>query len=156
MSQTSRLLSWYHNTFKDTSLFRDMEAMTEGSPYHRERNVGIHTDMVVAQYLLAAEKCDTYDLGLLVCIFHDVGKPSSVVHKHNEERGYYKSFPGHEWKSARMWEDYVTTNWDTFVRMGLTVTDIYRVGCGDKYTVIPSLKCSWPGNENRHLKAHHA
>lgn len=110
---------------QDTWLFDDMKNTTENSPWHREPNVLEHTKMVFDQYctLVGARNWTTEDaLGALAAIFHDVGKPSAIIHKHREDRGNYVAFPGHERVSARMWEDFAVRE-----RL-LDRTHIYTVG----------------------------
>ncbi len=117
MDYKQAFLSWYDN-FKHTDLFLSMEAISENSPWHREATVGIHTEMVVSEYINAADlyhsdECrvdpiwdrETY-LGAVACAFHDVGKPGARTAKFSEARGNYFSYPGHELMSARLFEDY--------------------------------------------------
>ncbi len=108
-----------------------MTTMVEDSPWHRERNVATHTDMVVSQYVSFAQDEWSHEdlLGVFACAFHDVGKPSSVQYKHSDTRGDYKSFGGHELASARMWENWAVENWSVLCRtFQFTIFDIYRVG----------------------------
>lgn len=129
----TEFITWYFNEFHLTDLYQTMVGTVEGSPYHREANVGIHTDMVVAQYL---GRCDSiWDtptlLGAFACAFHDVGKPAACQKngiKFKPERGNYLSFGGHELFSSRMWEDFAVREWVRLEAFGLQVEDIYRVG----------------------------
>jgi predicted kinase len=102
-----------------TPMFQRMERTVEGSPWHREANVLVHTQMVVQEYLdrtdaeceFFAEPWGWYDyLGALVCAFHDVGKPAAEKTVWSQERGEYRRYGGHELISARMFEDYATSN----------------------------------------------
>lgn len=106
-----------------------MESVVENSPYHRERNVAVHTDMVVSQYLSITPSHWTpfHLVGALACSFHDVGKLSSKEEKFSEARGTYFSFKGHEQKSARLWEDFAVSNWPLFSQY-LTFEDVYKIG----------------------------
>ncbi len=133
---------WYHNEFRGTKLYHDMSIMVENSPWHRESDVGTHTDMVVAQYLARAYSNTwmndafnqlsmdrQYLLGAFAAAFHDVAKPHVVQYKESEERGSYKAFNGHEKVSARMWENWAVTNWPMLTaRFGFTRWDLYAVG----------------------------
>lgn len=114
-SSIEDLKIWYNDIFKKTALYLDMQDCVEDSPYHREKNVAIHTDMVFEQYCLMMPEITTdYStwpvsvdiLAGIACIFHDCGKPSSKTEKFKPERGTYYSFNGHESKSARMFENY--------------------------------------------------
>lgn len=124
------LIHWYYNEFQLTDLYQDMAHMAEESPWHRERSIGTHTDMVFAEYLRICEHNHPNSiLGGFAVIFHDVGKPGVCQHKWKESRGNYKSFNGHEQLSSRLWEDWAVRNWSFLVeRFGFEPNDIYRVG----------------------------
>lgn len=129
---SQKCITWYNNVFKTTKLFEDMTNCVEGSPWHRERNVGVHTDMVVNQYLITvAKEPDAWDMseviGFLSCVFHDVGKPAAKIEKHSEARGKYFAFHGHEQMSSRLWEDYVMTNSLLSDLLGLTPFHIWGI-----------------------------
>lgn len=142
MNHRNEFLLWYFNEFQESEAYRDMVLMVENSPWHRERNVGVHTDMVVSQYL--ARACSEtwmnapfnqvandrqFLLGAFAAAFHDVAKPGVVQYKESEERGNYKAFNGHEKVSARMWENWALTNWAMLVgRFGFNAWDMYKVG----------------------------
>jgi len=130
----SKFIEWYFNEFSTHYLFQSMDSMSEGnSPWHRENTIGIHTNMVVAQYL--ANSPNGWDssilLGAFACAFHDVGKPRASKKngiKFKPERGEYLSFGGHEQISARMTEDWFAKNWTDMVdRFDLKPQDIYSI-----------------------------
>ncbi len=112
MSLRGDFIAWYNNEFKTDPLYKTMEGTVEASPWHRERNVAIHTDMVVSEYISWAEKGWSNEtlIGAVACAFHDTGKPAARVVKYKPERGEYNSFGGHEIISARLWEDYAIRN----------------------------------------------
>ena len=130
----NQFIRWYFNEFNQDPLFLRMAETVENSPYHREDNVAIHTNMVVAEYIgLAALDWDHYTLlGAIACAFHDTGKPIAAKKngiKFKPERGNYLSFGGHEQISARMWEDYAARNWAHLADIfGLSAVEIYNVG----------------------------
>ena len=134
MDYRSKFLYWYFNEFQLTDLYQTMATVAEESPWHRERNVATHTDMVVSSYLAFAPNDWEWEdlLGGLACAFHDVGKPAACKKngiKYKPERGHYKSFGGHEQISARMWEDWAATNYQRMIELfDFDVYDIYRVG----------------------------
>jgi hypothetical protein len=105
----TNFIHYYHNELKFTDEFLLMEGTVEDSPWHREKNVAVHTDMVVSQYISTApqvwSKRDL--LGALACAFHDFGKPAAEEVKFSEERGKYRRYVGHEVVSARVWESFV-------------------------------------------------
>lgn len=111
----SRFIAWYYSVFVPSALFRRMDSMGENSPWHREQTIGIHTNMVVAQYMSSIDGDDEWTgmelAGALASAFHDVGKPFAAREKFKPERGNYLSFGGHEIISARMWETYAVQNW---------------------------------------------
>lgn len=121
---------WYNNEFKTDTLYRCMEFETEDSPWHRERTVACHVDMVVGEYLInTSEWSKESVLAGFAAAFHDVGKPVCVQHKWKEERGDYKAYGGHELVSARLWEDWAVENWTMLKeRFEFEPYDIYRVG----------------------------
>jgi predicted kinase len=128
---TSQFISWYHNEFSSDPLFIAMTTCSEASKWHREKTVAIHTNMVVAEYMSMIDhrqwSCDDL-LGAIACAFHDVGKPPARTEKHNEERGTYYSYSGHEILSARLWEDWAARNWSHVVELfGLTTVDMYKI-----------------------------
>lgn len=119
-------LSQFEALKRDNALFSEMERTVENSPWHREANVLVHTEMVVSEYVNAADlyhsdQCRidpiwdrmTY-LGAIACAFHDVGKPGARTAKFSEARGNYFSYPGHELMSARLFEDYATKRFPMF------------------------------------------
>lgn len=97
---------------KSSDLWPVMVNTVEDSPWHREANVAVHTEMVVAEYMKrATDPWSKYDFaGAVACLFHDVGKPASMVMKFKEERGHYKAFHGHEKVSAREFINFVMSN----------------------------------------------
>jgi hypothetical protein len=113
MSTMQKRFDMLFSDVKATSLWRDMLNTREGSPWHREANVAVHTEMLLAWY-----KQNLYDsrsptqrlITMVACLFHDTGKPPARIVKHSEERGDYQAFHGHEQLSARIWMDYALAN----------------------------------------------
>ena len=119
-------MSQFEALKRDNEMFHAMERTVEDSPWHREANVLVHTEMVVSEYVNAADiyhsdECRvdpvwdrmTY-LGAIACAFHDVGKPIARTAKYSEARGHYFSYPGHELMSARLFEDYAASRFPMF------------------------------------------
>jgi predicted kinase len=132
-----KFIHWYNEVFRYDPLYAAMWETVEGSPWHREANVGVHTDMVVSQYLMLSNSegpgmldSECFNVrGALGCAFHDVGKPPAMQIKFKEDRGEYKAFHGHELISARMWENWAVGNWSFLQReFGFEPIDIYTVG----------------------------
>lgn len=132
MSLRNKFIAWYFDEFTQDPLFAEMNKTVEASPWHREKSVGIHTNMVVSEYISWADKEWTTDtlIGAVACAFHDTGKPPARVVKYKPERGEYNSFGGHEIISARLWEDYAVRNaermWTLFESRNINL--IYMVG----------------------------
>jgi predicted kinase len=142
-------IAQFRATFAATHYWEDMRLTVENSPWHREENVAVHTDMVVDQFLNRVktgnhdwehiQTCfdDTGFVGsdkavatvFLALLFHDTGKPIAKEWNESPERGRYARFGGHEQVSARIWEHYVTTNWSQMTKLfDLKPIDIYRIG----------------------------
>jgi len=103
----------FFETFRKSDLWKAMVNTREDSPWHREANVGVHTQMLIKFYKenFAPHRSETQQVTTLVaCLFHDVGKPPAQVTKHSEERGEYRMYAGHEQLSARIWVDYAMTH----------------------------------------------
>ena len=130
----SKFLELFASLKAEHPLFAAMQTTVEDSPWHREANVLVHTEMVVSEYVNAADlyhsdQCRidpiwdrmTY-LGAIACAFHDVGKPGARTAKFSEARGNYFSYPGHELMSARLFEDYAAQHPNDF-----GPDDIYKI-----------------------------
>lgn len=130
MDLRTTFITWYHNEFRFDPLFEQMLETVEGSPHHMEENVGVHTDMVVSQYLSRVPDWNhTALLGALAAAFHDVGKPIAEEKRWREDRGWYNKYAGHELASARVWEDWAVRHWNRLVEdFQLYAQDLYFVG----------------------------
>lgn len=130
MTRKDKFITWYFNEFRRTQLARNMSNTVEDSPWHREKNVLIHTDMVVTQYVAMCEEKNwsQSDLeGALACAFHDVGKPEAEEERFSEERGTYRRYAGHEKISARLFENYFISN-DMLQYFELPPESMYNIG----------------------------
>lgn len=102
MTETEKALAFIQY-FKTTTEWFTMVNTVEDSPWHREANVGVHTEMSIQQYLdrFAAIRTDYQNkLALLSLLFHDTGKPAAEEVVHSEARGTYRRYAGHEQDSA--------------------------------------------------------
>lgn len=117
----------FYAVLQGTDMFKSMEVTVEGSPWHREANVKVHTDMVVSEFVRMTDEAriqwtrDDY-LGAVACAFHDTGKPASKVEKYREDRGHYFAFHGHETVSSRLFETYACEHPGMF-----TAEEIYKI-----------------------------
>lgn len=112
-----------------TGFWKAMENTCENSPWHREANVAVHTQMLLNWYdqNLANFRTDRQQIYTrIACLFHDVGKPPAEIQKYSEERGHYRAYHGHEAISARMWVDYAMGPAFTMVKdlFNFTIVDI--------------------------------
>ena len=125
----SRFIEFYHNELSFHSTFERMRSTVEDSPWHREANVGVHTDMVVAEYISRSpEVWNERDVvGAMACAFHDFGKPDAEETVWREDRGDYRRYTGHEKMSARLFESWAAENFGRIEYLGLDVTDIYKI-----------------------------
>lgn len=118
MTTYRKLLTDHFDSMKSHPLFVAMSTTVEASPWHREANVLVHTEMVVNEYLKLTDAVrQTPDdwtiedyLGGLCCVWHDTGKPAARTPKNSPERGDYFAYHGHELLSARLFENYAVMN----------------------------------------------
>lgn len=112
LSMQQRFIQFYHTVLSMDPLFIEMGGTFENSPWHREANVKLHTDMVVSNYLqISSVYSRGWLAGAFACAFHDVGKPESEETLFSESRGEYRRYAGHEMISSRLWENWAVTNW---------------------------------------------
>lgn len=124
----------FHKLFKTTKLWQDMEATCENSPWHREANVAVHTQMILDHYLNTAASKRTprqQAITLMSILFHDTGKPWACTEKHSEKRGKYFSFGGHEQISSRIFENYAVQHWNKWNQ----IKDLFELKDTDFYII---------------------
>ncbi len=119
----------YINHFKQTPRWHSMVQTVEASPWHREANVAVHTEMVIEQYLLhfAPRRTEAQNkIALIALLFHDTGKPAAeeVVEK-KDGSGVYRRYAGHEQDSAVSF----TECWlqDPFLREFVSLEEARRI-----------------------------
>lgn len=123
-------IEWYFEEFQKTSMYTSMAMTIEDSPWHRERSVATHTDMVVAQYISRSNIGWFHEdlRGAMACVFHDVGKPAAEETRFKPERGEYRAYTGHEIVSARMWEEFAMLHWaELEERFEMVDNDVYAI-----------------------------
>ncbi|KKM68313.1 hypothetical protein LCGC14_1462120 [marine sediment metagenome] len=125
----SRFIEFYFNELHEHPIFQEMSNLSENSPWHGESNVGVHTDMVVAEFISRSpEHWKQVDMvGAVAAAFHDFGKPESMEELYREDRGNYKRFAGHEKVSARIFENWATSNMAKMEFLGLEAKHIHMV-----------------------------
>lgn len=81
-----------------------MKQTVEDSPYHREENTWVHTEMVLEQYLTRfyQHRSESQNrVALLALLAHDFGKPEAEETLEKKDRsGTYRRYAGHEQNSA--------------------------------------------------------
>jgi hypothetical protein len=116
--------------FKQSPEWAAMVRTVEDSPWHREANVAVHTEMLLdVLWRDVAKALSPRDCTLtgIACLFHDVGKPPAEVIKFKEDRGEYRAYHGHEQLSARMWVDYALRHKDDLAALELDVMDVSHI-----------------------------
>lgn len=92
-----------------------MVKTVENSPYHREENVAVHTNMVTTNYIKLTNKpkeswTNEDMLGAVACLFHDVGKPMAEVETKEKFLWFTiktkRSYQNHEAYSANLFVDF--------------------------------------------------
>lgn len=114
--------------FKTTPQWATMVATVEDSPWHREANVGVHTEMAIAHYIatFAPHRTDYQNkLGILSLLFHDTGKPSAEEVVESETRGTYRRYAGHEQDSAVCFTEFFLQ--DKVLQELITVEDARKI-----------------------------
>jgi predicted kinase/CRISPR/Cas system-associated endonuclease Cas3-HD len=122
--------SEFYVKFRQTNLWAEMAATVENSPWHREENVAVHTEMIVNHYLGNFAKHRTpkeRTLALLAILFHDTGKPDAEQEKTSEERGTYRIYAGHEKLSARTWVDFAMEHKEWLEPLDVQLTDVSNI-----------------------------
>lgn len=130
MNNKLKFITLYFNVLRRDPMFLHMENTVEDSPWHREKNVLVHTDMVVANYIANMNYSWVSLLGAFASAFHDVGKPAAEEERTNKETNViYRRYAGHEMISSRMWENWAVLNFQMLeTEFGFSLRDIYIVG----------------------------
>lgn len=93
----------YIEAFKAGPQWAEMQETVEDSPWHREANVAVHTQMVMDQYItrFAPYRSDAANrIALIALLFHDIGKPDAEEELPREDGTLYRRYAGHEPLSA--------------------------------------------------------
>jgi len=90
---------------KSTPHWQVMVNTVEASPWHREANVAVHTEMTLAHYnktFAHARTARQRTFTRLCLLFHDFGKPEAeeTLEKKEEPGVFYRRYAGHEPISA--------------------------------------------------------
>jgi len=122
-------IDWFENVFSGEMVRDDMVDTVEDSPWHREDNVWVHTEMVVNHYVnMSPNTWDKLDLiGALMCAFHDTGKPMAEEVVTRSDGTEYRRYGNHDTMSGNIFIDYYLKNRDMEVFKVLNETDVYNI-----------------------------
>lgn len=144
MKQAVAAFETFFANFRKTEIWENMVNTQENSPWHREPNVSVHTQMLISYYMRNFSKNRSENqniLSLVACLMHDIGKPPAEVVKYSEERGTYRQYAGHEQLSARMWVDYAMTHINEIENtLRLSISDVANIAMMLEYHVPFGLK----------------
>jgi predicted kinase len=97
-------ITTFIESFQASEHWARMTATVEASPWHREENTAVHTQMVMRHYLthFAPHRSEQeIKIALIALLFHDTGKPEAEETKEKKDgSGLYRSYAGHEQASA--------------------------------------------------------
>lgn len=129
MNYKNIFLEWFSNEFINSSMARAMANTVEDSPWHREANVLVHTNMVVDQYVSRCPDVWTKKdfLGALMCAFHDTGKPRAEETNERSDGTTYRSYKRHEMFSSAIFLDYILSQSHGPIASLLDLDDIYNI-----------------------------
>lgn len=125
----------FYERVRATRHWKTMAETVENSPWHREANVAVHTDMTINIYLdqFAANRTDRQQvITLMSLLFHDFGKPEAeeVVEKKDSPGEMYRRYAGHEPVSANEFMSFIIDNHelrDMFFRQGFGWEDVRKI-----------------------------
>lgn len=104
MSKAIEFFRQFAAKVKETKHWQTMVQTVEDSPWHREANTAVHTEMVIEHYIENVSMFRTERQQLITLIsllFHDFGKPEAEeVLERKDGSGVYRRYAGHERVSA--------------------------------------------------------
>jgi predicted kinase len=96
--------------YRLTPEWQVMVDTVEDSPWHRESNVAVHTEMVVQQWIdrfMHSSSDQTNKIALLALFFHDAGKPDAEEELERADgSGKYRRYAGHESVSSKAFMEF--------------------------------------------------
>lgn len=126
-----------------------MAKTVEDSPWHREANTWVHTEMVVQQARERANPDGDYSRSelftLIAALFHDFGKPAAeeTLEKEGQPGVTYRRYSGHEVISANAMIQYFLVNTellDGFYALGFDNNDLRGIRFMVEYHLPYSIK----------------
>ena len=118
-----------------TANWQTMINTVENSPWHREANVAVHTNMTIEQYQLQFYEQRTERqriITLMALLFHDFGKPEAeeTLEKKDEPGVFYLRYAGHEPISGNVFLSFMIDHnelREMFFDQGFTWADIRMI-----------------------------
>lgn len=115
--------------------WRLMVDTVEDSPWHREANVAVHTDMTIERYMakfFAGRTERQRMLTLVALLFHDFGKPEAeeTLEKKDQPGVLYRRYAGHEPISGNVFLSFMCDQHELramFFEQGYTWQDIRTI-----------------------------
>lgn len=121
-------------TAKNSEIGLVMAGTVEDSPWHREANVWVHTEMCLEHYFERTAPFRSERMKMITAItllFHDFGKPESKeVLDLKDGSGTYNRFAGHESVSANEFISFMCNHEDLtkqFFNLGFDWMDIRKI-----------------------------
>lgn len=130
-------VAWFQSFYAEvrkTPNWATMESTVEGSEWHREANVAVHTDMCIQHYAKTTADHRTprqQMLTLITLLFHDFGKPEAEeTLERKDGSGSYHRYAGHEPKSANEFLSFMCEHVELreqFFKQGLSWVDVRKI-----------------------------
>lgn len=133
MNKTQFFMNFWEQVQK-TPQWATMATTVEGSEWHREANVAVHTTMCIEHYLTYADQRSDRQqiLTLMTLLFHDFGKPEAeetLEAKDGSGRTYHR-YAGHEPVSANEFISFMCEHKEltkSFFAQGFDWEDIRKI-----------------------------
>ncbi len=112
------VFEWFDDFYAEvrkTENWAVMEGTVEGSEWHREANVAVHTNMCIEHYITTTSEFRTdrqIALTLVTLLFHDFGKPEAeeTLERKDGSGTTYHRYAGHEPKSANEFLSFIMSH----------------------------------------------
>ena len=128
---------WFQKFYAEVRKTKHWEVMSgtvEGSEWHREANVAVHTSMCIEHYLTYANQRTPRQqvMTLMTLLFHDFGKPEAeetLEAKDGSGRTYHR-YAGHEPVSANEFISFMCEHKEltkSFFAQGFGWTDVRKI-----------------------------
>lgn len=113
MATFDQFSEFYFSEFTQHNIWAVMSATVEDSPWHREANVAVHTEMAIEFFMKNfGNKYSEREqvIAMTALLFHDSGKPSAEETITREDGHVYRRYAGHEQDSAITFQEFYVTS----------------------------------------------